>query len=79
MDVDEYAIQLPFTVTKDSLLLFSIVVWCREQFGLGNFGKTVRKDDSCYWSFCYGSEYPECVLFNFLTQQQLNWFMLKWM
>lgn len=79
MAISKFSAQLPIDAVKNSTTILNVVFWCRENFGAGNFGKKILKRDLCYWSFYYGSEYHECVLFNFSTQQQLNWFTLKWL
>lgn len=75
----KYSTKLPIDVIHDPNIILKVVYWCHEQFGAGNFGKTIFKTNLCYWSFYYEHVHTNYVLFNFSTQQQLDWFTLKWL
>lgn len=63
--------QLP----NDKELIQAMMEWCNQQFGSGLTGYIGHSQ--CQWAV--NRSLLDTIFFQFRTQQQLDWFMLKWM
>lgn len=69
---------LSFEMAKDANLIEEMMHWCEQNFGLG-CKNILNIIGSSEYQWSVNKTIFHNVFFEFRTQQQLDWFTLKWL
>ena len=72
-------VYLPIEISNDTNLVQEIINWCEQNFGLGCKHTTLNIVDSANYQWSVNRTIFHNVFFEFRTQQQFDWFTLKWL
>lgn len=68
-----YSVTFPFRQFNDTIAACN---WCEKIFGSGGYNRVISEYNQCQWALL---TFDNGILFKFRTQQQLDWFTLKWL
>lgn len=72
-------VYIPYAIANDADSVQKIVNWCEQQFGIGSKNTLGGFFCSAESQWSINITIFDTVFFEFRTQQQLDWFTIRWM